>query len=70
MIGQPKWTAEIHNECPLERVTVSKYQEVKEFHMLARIDVIVKLWLSVLSNLKSYIIIHPRGTNDYAPSNL
>ena len=29
-----------------------KYQEVKEFHMLARTDVIVKLWFSVLSTLK------------------
>ena len=47
-----------------------KYQGVKEFHMLVHIGVIVKLWFSVLSNLKSHIIIHPRRTNDDAPSNL
>ena len=32
--------------------------------------VIVKLWFSVLLNLKSDIIIHPRVTNDDVPSNL
>ena len=32
--------------------------------------VIVKLWFSVLLNLKSHIITHPRVTNDDAPSNL
>ena len=48
----------------------SKYQGAEEFHMLACIGVIVKLWFSVLSDLKSHIIIHPRGTNDDAPSNL
>ena len=40
--------------------------------MLARIGVFVKLWfsvLSVLSNLKSHIIIYPVGTNADAPSN-
>ena len=48
----------------LPSLAVGKYQGVKEFHMLAHIGVIVKLWFSVLSNLKSHIIIHPRGTND------
>ena len=46
-----------------------KYQAVKKFHMLVRIGVIVKLWFSILSNLKSHIIIHPKRTNDDAPSN-
>ena len=32
--------------------------------------VLVLLSNSVLSNLKSHIIIHPWGTNDDAPSNL
>ena len=30
---------------------------------------IVKLWFSVLLNLKSHIIAHPRVTNDWAPTN-
>ena len=47
-----------------------KYQGVKEFHMLARIGSIVKLWFSVLLKFKSHIIIHPRGTNDGAPYNI
>ena len=38
--------------------------------MLVRVIVIVKLWFSVLSNLKSHVIIYPNGTNDDAPSNL
>ena len=37
--------------------------------MLAHIGVIVKLWFSVLSNLKSHIIIYPVGTNADAPTN-
>ena len=39
---------------------------VKEFYMLDRIVVIVivKIWFSVLSNLKSHVGIHPRETND------
>ena len=41
-----------------------KYQGVKEFYMLDRIVVIVKIWFSVLSNLKSHVGIHPRETND------
>ena len=45
-----------------------KYQGVEEFHMLACISFIVKLYFSVLSNLKLHIIIHPRSTNDYALS--
>ena len=47
-----------------------EYQGVKKFHMVAHIGAIVSLWLSVLSNLKSHIIIHPRATNNYAPSDL
>ena len=39
------------------------------FHMLAHIGVIVKLWFSVLPNLKLHIR-HPRLANDDAPSNL
>ena len=35
-----------------------KYHGMKELRMLTRIGLIV----SVLSNLKSHIIIHPRGT--------
>ena len=48
--------SQIHN--------IDKYQGVKEFHMLARIVVIVKLWLSVHLNLKPHIITHPMVTND------
>ena len=40
--------------------SLTKYEGVKEFHMLAHIGVIVKLWFSVLSNLKSHIITQPR----------
>ena len=47
-----------------------EYQGVKEFHMLAHIGAIVSLWFSVFSNLKSHIIIPPRETNNYAPSDL
>ena len=52
----------LHNEI-LERY------KMKEFHMLAHIGITVKLWFSVLSNLKSHII-HPKRTNDDVPSNL
>ena len=31
---------------------------------------VVELWFSVLLKFRSYIITHPRGTNDGAPSNL
>ena len=51
-------TKQLHSQQVfIGKVTVRKYQLVKKFHVLARIGVIVKLWLSVLSNLKSYIII-------------
>ena len=43
---------------------IIKYQGVKEFHMLARIVDIVKLWLSVHLNMKPHIITHPMVTND------
>ena len=36
--------------------------------MLARIIVIVKLWFSVLLNLETHIVTHPRLTNDVARS--
>ena len=48
--------------------TILQYQGVKEFHMLARIVVIVKLWLSVHLNMKPHIITHPMVTNDKTSS--
>ena len=50
------------------RINIWKYQGVKEFHMLARIVVIVKLWLSVNLNMKPHIITHPMVTNDKTSS--
>ena len=47
---------------------LKKYQGVKEFHMLAHIVVIVKLWLSVHLNMKPHIITHPMVTNDKTSS--
>ena len=41
---------------------------MKEFHMLARIVVIVKLSLSVHLNMKLHIITHPMVTNDKTSS--
>ena len=51
-------------------MNAKKYQGVEEFRMLACIGVIVKLWFSVLSCLKSHIVIHPKETNNDVPSNL
>ena len=48
----------------------SKYQGVKEFHMLARIGCYCKIMVSVLLKLRSHIITHQSITNDGGPSNL
>ena len=58
-------------QSPMGIHRITKYQGVKEFHMLAHIGCYcVKLWFSVLLKLRSHIITHQSITNDGGHSNM